>query len=94
MADKSDSENTQKEFLETLKKMVIQMPKTPQAETEGSGQEEEPQKVRQRDKILEFDLKPRDVKIHLDRYVIKQEEAKRVLATAICDHYNHIRSCD
>ena len=36
-----------------------------------------------------FDKKPRDVKAYLDRFVIKQEEAKKVLAIAVCDHYNH-----
>ena len=49
------------------------------------------------DKILEilknFKLKPREVKDYLDRFVIKQEEAKKVLSVAVCDHYNHIRDC-
>jgi endopeptidase Clp ATP-binding regulatory subunit ClpX len=42
---------------------------------------------------LEFDLKPKDVKAYLDEYVIKQEEAKKILAIAICDHYNHVAEC-
>ena len=42
---------------------------------------------------LRFDLKPKDVKAYLDRFVIKQEEAKKILSTAICDHYNHISHC-
>jgi len=42
---------------------------------------------------LKFDLKPKDVKAYLDRFVIKQEEAKKILSTAICDHYNHISRC-
>ena len=33
---------------------------------------------------------PRDIKAHLDRFVIKQDEAKKVLAIAVCDHYNHV----
>lgn len=37
-----------------------------------------------------FDFKPRDIVAHLDRFVIKQEEAKKVLGIAVCDHYNHI----
>src|SRR5438093_30557 len=41
--------------------------------------------------LLAFDRKPRDVKAHLDRYVIKQEEAKKVLSVALCDHYHHVR---
>ncbi len=38
-----------------------------------------------------FDKKPRDVKAYLDRFVIKQEEAKKVLSVALCDHYQHVR---
>ena len=38
-----------------------------------------------------FDYKPRDVKAYLDRFVIKQEDAKKVLAVALCDHYQHVR---
>jgi len=37
-----------------------------------------------------FDFLPRDIKAHLDRFVIKQDEAKKVLAIAVCDHYNHV----
>lgn len=42
---------------------------------------------------LKFDLKPKDIKKYLDRYVIKQDEAKKALAIAVCDHYNHVREC-
>ena len=40
---------------------------------------------------FQFDYKPRDVKAYLDRFVIKQEEAKKVLSVALCDHYHHVR---
>lgn len=43
--------------------------------------------------IREFNLRPRDVRDYLDRYVIRQDEAKKVLAVAICDHFNHVRRC-
>ena len=43
--------------------------------------------------VLEFDLRPRQIKEYLDRFVIRQDEAKRVLSVAICDHYNHVRRC-
>lgn len=43
------------------------------------------------DQLLRFPFQPRDVKRHLDRFVIRQDEAKRVLAVAVCDHYNHLR---
>jgi ATP-dependent Clp protease ATP-binding subunit ClpX len=42
---------------------------------------------------LQFKYLPRDIKNYLDRFVIKQDNAKKVLATAICDHYNHIKRC-
>jgi len=42
---------------------------------------------------LEFEYLPRDIKKYLDRFVVKQDAAKKVLATTICDHYNHIKRC-
>src|SRR4029077_8379825 len=50
-------------------------------------QDEEEEKGDQKE--FEFNLLPRDIKAHLDRFVIKQDEAKKVLAIAVCDHYNH-----
>src|SRR5262245_3630317 len=38
-----------------------------------------------------FDKLPRNIKEHLDRFVIKQDEAKKVLSIAVCDHYNHAK---
>lgn len=40
---------------------------------------------------FKFDYRPRDVKAHLDRFVIQQEEAKKVLSVALCDHYHHVQ---
>jgi endopeptidase Clp ATP-binding regulatory subunit ClpX len=40
---------------------------------------------------FEFDATPREVKAHLDRFVIQQHEAKKVLSVALCDHYHHVR---
>ena len=44
------------------------------------------------DDIFEFDLLPRDIKAHLDRFVIRQDEAKKALSIAVCDHYNHVKT--
>ena len=41
--------------------------------------------------IFDFQFTPRDIKRHLDRFVIRQDEAKKVLSIAVCDHYNHAR---
>src|SRR5438477_1494634 len=57
-------------------------PKPPAVE-----EEEKPKKTDHEE--FEFRLLPRDIKAHLDRFVIKQDEAKKVLAIAVCDHYNH-----
>jgi len=43
--------------------------------------------------IREFKLRPREVRDYLDRFVIRQDEAKKVLSVAVCDHYNHVRQC-
>src|SRR5216117_3352239 len=51
--------------------------------------EEKPEKIERRE--FEVNLLPRDIKAHLDRFVIKQEEAKKVLSIAVCDHYNHAK---
>jgi ATP-dependent Clp protease ATP-binding subunit ClpX len=60
------------------------------AEPEAAPAEEEEEKPEKTDhKEFEFNLLPRDIKAHLDRFVIKQNEAKKVLAIAVCDHYNH-----
>lgn len=45
------------------------------------------------EKIRNFNLKPREIRDHLNRFVVKQHEAKKVLSVAICDHYHHIRMC-
>lgn len=41
--------------------------------------------------VFDFNLLPRDIKRHLDRFVIRQDEAKKVLSIAVCDHYNHAK---
>jgi ATP-dependent Clp protease ATP-binding subunit ClpX len=59
------------------------------AEPETAPAEEDEKAEKPDPKEFEFNLLPRDIKAHLDRFVIKQDEAKKVLAIAVCDHYNH-----
>lgn len=40
---------------------------------------------------IRFDMKPEELLAYLDQYVIKQDDAKAILATKICTHYNRIK---
>jgi len=62
----------------------------PEAAEGGPDEEEEDEDARLK-AIREFALRPRDIRDYLDRFVIGQDEAKKVLSVAICDHYNHVR---
>jgi len=55
-------------------------------ETSGDQEEETSRK-----KEIDFSLKPKELESYLDQYVVKQEEAKAVLATKICTHFNRIK---
>ena len=93
MSDNPESEKSREEMLDAIRKMMSQFTSagTPQTEEARTNSEEEEAKKRR--EMLRFDYKPKDIKKYLDRFVIKQEEAKRVLATAVCDHYLHVISC-
>jgi len=52
--------------------------------------EEEPPTPKETFDPFEFHLTPKQIKAHLDRFVIQQDEAKKTLAIAVCDHYNHV----
>ena len=60
---------------------------------ESAPEEPEPTRDEKLDSIRGFNRKPKEIRDYLDRFVIKQEQAKRVLSVAVCDHYNHIRTC-
>ena len=67
----------------------IQVEVFPQAQAQ---KEEDESRDAKREKALEFERKPSEIKEYLDRFVIQQDDAKKVLATAICDHYHHLQS--
>ena len=35
-------------------------------------------------------LKPKDIKLHLDQYVIGQDNAKKILSVAVYNHYKRL----
>ncbi|MEE9612788.1 MAG: AAA family ATPase, partial [Desulfatiglandales bacterium] len=40
--------------------------------------------------VLLFDMLPEELEAYLDSFIIKQEQAKAVLATKVCTHFNRI----
>jgi len=41
---------------------------------------------------IDFDIKPEELCAYLDEYVVRQDEAKAILSTKICTHFNRIRT--
>jgi len=70
----------------------IQVEVFPQAQQQEESDQSEVQE--KREQALKFDYKPSDIKKYLDRFVIQQNDAKKVLATAICDHYHHLQESE
>lgn len=70
-------------------RVVVATPQAETVETTPPGDETRAGKL-----AFEFDLKPKDIKTHLDRYVIRQDDAKKALSIAVCDHYNHVKACE
>lgn len=81
---KFDGDEFQKQMSEFLRGQMMKS---------GSGEGEETKVEKKEEKAIweTFTYRPKEVKVHLDRYVICQDEAKKALAIAVCDHYNHIR---
>ena len=40
---------------------------------------------------VDFDLRPEQLEEYLGQYIVKQDDAKEILATKICTHYNRIK---
>ena len=69
-------------------RLVVPMlfPKTQTEEV--SKEEKEPGETK---KKIHFDLKPEELEAFLNDYIIRQDEAKEILATKICTHFNRIK---
>ena len=52
---------------------------------------EKPKEASREQKKINFKLKPEELIAYLDQYVVKQDQAKAILATKICTHFNRIR---
>ena len=61
----------------------------PRAQPDEFSKEEKESKTGK--KRIDFDLKPEELEAFLNDYIIRQEEAKEILATKICTHFNRIK---
>ena len=81
-------------FMESMKAGVEEDEDPSEGDGGGSGDSsQEPSPESRLESIRGFDRRPKEIRDYLDRFVIKQEQAKRVLSVAVCDHYNHVRRC-
>ena len=53
-------------------------------------EQEEPRKERE----IDFSLKPEELEAYLQQYIVKQDQAKAILATKICTHFNRIKHAE
>ncbi len=83
-------EQIQQRLNEFLRQGFAQQPK--ESATAAAPSDPEPSTVEPKADVLDFEFSPKEIKRHLDRFVIKQDDAKKVLSIAVCDHYNHARS--
>src|SRR5579862_4060642 len=80
------------EFQRQLSEFVRQhFQQTRPASTAEAESTKEDKDAKSKHEAFTFDYKPRQIKEYLDRFVIKQDEAKKVLSVALCDHYHHVR---
>ncbi len=52
---------------------------------------EKAEKSTKKEKKIHFNLKPEDLISYLDQYIVTQDDAKDILATKICTHFNRIK---
>jgi ATP-dependent protease Clp ATPase subunit len=55
---------------------------------------EKDEKSTKKVKKINFDLKPEEMISYLDQYIVKQENAKAILSTKICTHFNRIKRAE
>ncbi len=66
-------------------KIIPPQPTAKPQETKGKEAKEGPEGG------IDFDLLPEELEAYLDSFVVKQKDAKAVLATKICTHFNRIK---
>ncbi|MAX65308.1 MAG: AAA family ATPase [Bacteriovoracaceae bacterium] len=98
MSEKIDPNEVQKELEDIVKSKFGDNVKivTQKMDFDPLNLTQDKQEFKSKDKKIDlsFNLKPKDVFNYLEEYVIGQDEAKKTLSIAICDHYNHIKKIE
>jgi len=76
---------------ELLARQAQQQDEPAQPEAAGPGPGEPAERL---DEPFHFDVKPEELENYLNQYVIRQYEAKGILATKICTHFNRLNLPD
>jgi ATP-dependent Clp protease ATP-binding subunit ClpX len=85
--EKELNEYLGKKYGDRIRLVVPMLFPKPQAE-EVSKDEKEPGEGKHK---IDFDLKPEELEAFLNDYIIRQEQAKEILSTKICTHFNRIK---
>jgi len=83
----ADLQHDLKEFIENKYGAQVMFPQSEADGLKGGPQTEEPEE----DPSIDFDLKPEELEAYLNAFVVKQEEAKEILATKICTHFSRMK---
>ena len=90
-----DIKEVQKDISEYLTKKYGQKVRfagfSPLPEAEGKKAENDGKSTQIEPLSINFDMKPEELKSYLDEYMVKQDDAKEVLATKVCTHFNRIK---
>ncbi|MBW1710000.1 MAG: AAA family ATPase [Deltaproteobacteria bacterium] len=92
--DLSEPKDLQKELADYLSKkygdrVKVISPVIMQGDKNRYDMNEKEDKTSSLDQV-NFNLKPEELKEYLDQYIVKQDEAKTVIATKVCTHFNRL----
>jgi len=91
MAKSPDVGDLQKDLKEIFSNKYGARVQFAQPESESAGVGTNPPGKDESIPEIQFQMKPEELERFLDEYVIRQAEAKEILATKICTHFNRIR---
>ncbi len=77
-------------FQKELNELLRRTHETPASDKDEDGTAEGVMLEEERE-APQFDMKPEELLGYLNRYVVKQDDAKEIIATKVCTHFNRLR---